>query len=329
MPSGHTTEYLILLGSLIIFNGYIRSFIYGIIPACVIYSRIASNRHHSIDILGGIILASIGIYFIYYLYKNSFLNINHVGIDSKNNDNILLNKQFQYRLLDDERKNDAIDITYRYYSKKLDNIKILKNVYSRLIYLVNYNNKDYVLKFEGCPINIVEKAFCFIFYGSAARRLYRDQNQAVKDGCDIIGKIYLAAERQGLFFPKENIFLLEYIPGQGLESPVDTKDTVLAQKIRDAFVTVHKYKLSMCDVHPHNLITNTDDRLYVIDLCGVYPFFYGHTIDIIKVDKRMGVKLPYKGIFPHIVVGLGYLHYRLLHFFRDHRLFPKKRRTKS
>jgi undecaprenyl-diphosphatase len=61
MPSGHTAEVTVSCGSLALFGGgCLRALLWGLVPALVGFGRIFAGMHHSLDVVAGAILGSLG-----------------------------------------------------------------------------------------------------------------------------------------------------------------------------------------------------------------------------------------------------------------------------
>jgi hypothetical protein len=203
---------------------------------------------------------------------------------------------------------------------------VLKRTESRFVGLIRETTgRPLVVKVENNPINRFEKAFYFTFFGSFTQRLFLEQNRAVRDGCVLIANVYLAIEKQSWFFPREILLVLDYFPGKVLEEFMDGGRGFggldgYADKIRDVFAELHRHKISMIDVNAANIIVEDDGGLKCIDLAHIYPFFFGRVVDIVKVERRLGVKVPSSGRLESIILALAKFQRSLLEFSRRHRI---------
>jgi membrane-associated phospholipid phosphatase len=71
MPSGHSTEITGSTSTLAHFKGAsLSSFLWGLLPALIGFSRIYAGMHHSIDIIAGAFLGSLTSIFVLWAYHN-------------------------------------------------------------------------------------------------------------------------------------------------------------------------------------------------------------------------------------------------------------------
>jgi undecaprenyl-diphosphatase len=146
MPSGHTTDATIASGSFVQRKNSTKdltAFLIGIIPALVGFSRIYVGKHHTLDVMVGAILGSLGIFLAFCLMKRLSL-IGDIEKLMQMPFPIEIRAEKDYDVIMTNDTENYWNIFENYYDRDLAYIKLVKNDEKSAVSLINTGQKIFV-----------------------------------------------------------------------------------------------------------------------------------------------------------------------------------------
>lgn len=170
----------------------------------------------------------------------------------------------------------------------------------RQVAIADVGGRRYVFKRDATPVTYWECKLSRLWYGPVYSKVMRETHRALAEGCDIIQRVYLVAERMEKGLAKESFILLEFIPGHSLhEEDVFS----LQDQLRDTMTKLHRYRVASMDPNPGNFITN-NGSLSVIDLSFRDGFPMGRAKDYVYLKDVYEVDLPDAGLLNRFLIAV-------------------------
>ncbi len=164
------------------------------------------------------------------------------------------------------------------------------------VYLVSHEGRDYIFKRFGELDGKFDTKLWRFFAGPFYSTLLRQVNRAVAKGCDVVGDVYLVAERMRYRLSYDNYILQEFVPGKPLD---DCDLTPYTESIAKAFTQLHACGLSLGNVKDGNLVLAPDQTIKIIDLSSRGSQPIGRAKDVIKVKRLWNIDLSTNGVIDH------------------------------
>jgi undecaprenyl-diphosphatase len=290
MPSGHATEISIFAGSLSQRKGALASFLWGLVPAATAFSRVYVGAHHSLDILGGVLIGNLAVFVVTSVLANTMLGRRPASESESRGAVCRSLLGHEVLCLVSEDGDSRLDLFERYLGGGALDARLIRDKDDRKVFLVSEAGRRYVLKDSVGIFNTREKLLFFLLFGPASRRLFWEENRAVRENCDALAKVYLVAERTDWFFPRRTISIAEYLPGENLEGLSRQAVDGSRKRVRELVAKLHKHRIAWVDVSLSNLIVNGEE-MKVIDIPFIYPFQIGYFKDVVKLRSRMSIDI--------------------------------------
>lgn len=157
-------------------------------------------------------------------------------------------------------------------------------------WLVDYNDKRYVLKLDRRDRHRFDYLAQSFFFGSNAFRLMRAANEAFRRGFRGAPELFLVADSRRFGCTLHSFFLREYVAGKTM---FDVEPEVFEARKDEAkriVRTLHGFGVTHGDAHPGNFILDeASGRLKVIDVGGKMPTAIQKATDRMRMEKEWGI----------------------------------------
>lgn len=151
---------------------------------------------------------------------------------------------------------------------------------------INFQGRSFIFK-RGRPPK-PRLSIWDLVSGTFASRLLRETWQAVDQGCGMIPRTYLVAEKfSGFKIWTENYLIIEFLEGRVLEGEV-TPDW--AADLGEALHLLHGWGLASGAPHPWNVV-RTEDGLKMIDISMRGPVLLCQGYDVFDSRRRFGTEV--------------------------------------
>ncbi|MGL4860740.1 MAG: lipopolysaccharide core heptose(II) kinase RfaY [Enterobacteriaceae bacterium] len=172
----------------------------------------------------------------------------------------------------------------------------------RDVFLIEVDGKKYILKWDRELDPRLEKRLWQFISGPYYSGLIQRVAAAKQEGCNIIGDIYLVAERSRWRQSIEAYVLAEYLPGEPLGSLPPEQIQHYKPTIANTVQTLHRYQLASNDLHAGNFII-TPQGLKLIDLSDRGALAICQANDLLALRRLYQIELPPSGWVYHLIAG--------------------------
>lgn len=186
-----------------------------------------------------------------------------------------------------------------------------KGKHHRRVLLIEVDGRKYVIKVDRHPGNEWSQRLWQMLVGSVDYKLMKKVNNAVDNGCSIIPRIYMVAEKSTARLVTLSTMVIEYVEGRR----IDVKSSEELKAVEETMRKLYSYGLAHTDISADNFIF-TENGVKIIDLTFRGSFLFGKMKGLVRLKKRFGIEIPVEDTLERILYSTVALKESWNHFWR-------------
>ena len=206
---------------------------------------------------------------------------------------IIIEKKDGYRIYQHVDGRDYCALIIAFMRGELNGQALPNDCPQRKVYLVEAYGQRFVLKIDDEVDTRPEKMLWQFVFGPFYSRLMQKVNRILDQGCDLIPRMYMVAEKIEYRICRQAVVLLEYVEGTPWADVAEPEQWY--DGVSRAIKKLHGLKLASNDVHPGNFII-TANGMKIIDISCRGLMWVCRANDIIALRKMYNIKIVPQGL---------------------------------